>query len=181
MRVRRSVAMSDETADRLRQHLDRADGQEDICLGLYMPSTGKTSKSALIVEVVPPLPGERHVHGNASIESSYVLRAAALAAEHGAGVAMAHSHPGGSNWQGMSGPDRDAESSLANLVREITGLPLVGMTYGARNRSWSARSWDCGVGRDVEAKECDSVRVVGPELGVTWNDRLVSVPPTGET
>ena len=38
----------------------------------------------------------------------------------------------------MSGPDRDAESSYANLAREVTGLPLVGMTLAAGDTTWSA-------------------------------------------
>jgi hypothetical protein len=36
----------------------------------------------------------------------------------------------------MSGLDRDTEASYANLVREVTGLPLVGMTLaGAKRRA----------------------------------------------
>ena len=44
----------------------------------------------------------------------------------------------------MSGPDEDTESSYANLVREITGLPLVGMTLAGHDGAWSARHWDHG-------------------------------------
>src|SRR5205823_4369258 len=86
-----------------------------------------------------------------------------------------HSHPGGRGWQAMSGPDRDAESSYANLARELTGLPLVGMTVAGGDRAWSARHWDRGVGGEVAETEAENVRVVGERLAVSWNDRVA--PP----
>jgi hypothetical protein len=101
------------------------------------------------------------VHGNASIEGDYVLRAAVLADERGEGLALCHSHPGSRGWQAMSAPDFDAESSFANLVRELTGHPLVGITYASGDRSWSARHWDQGTGPDVTPTHSDSVRVLG--------------------
>ena len=103
------------------------------------PSTGLTRFSALIRAVAPPEPGDRLVHGNATVTADYILRAAEAAQEDDCGLILLHSHPGASHWQPMSGPDRDCEASYANLVREITGLPLVGMTLAARNRTWSAR------------------------------------------
>lgn len=106
-----SVAMTALAAEQLRRHVDRADGQEDICLATYRPSTGATRTTALITSVITPEPGERHVHGNASIEGDYVLRAAAVAHQRGDGLVLCHSHPGGRGWQGMSGPDYDAEHS----------------------------------------------------------------------
>ena len=133
-----SVAMSAATANELRSHVDRPDGQEDICLCTYRPSTGSTRTTALLTSVITPEPGERHVHGNASIEGDYVLRAAIVAHERGDGLALCHSHPGARGWQSMSAPDFDAESSYANLVRELTGHPLVGITYAGSDHSWSA-------------------------------------------
>lgn len=174
-----SVAMTAAIAEILRVHVDRSDGQEDICLATYRHSTGATRSTALITSVITPEPGERHVHGNASIEGEYVLRAARVAREQGEGLALCHSHPGARGWQSMSGPDFDAEHSFANLVRELTGHPLVGITYAGRDRSWSARHWDHGTGPDVSPTKCDNVRVIGETLDVTWNDELV--PPIGAT
>lgn len=175
MTRRTSVAMTADTHDALAQHLLRDDGQEDICLATYRPSTGATRRTALVRRVVLPEPGERAVHGNASLGGGYVLRAAALAQEDGCGLVLAHSHPGGRGWQGLSAPDRDAETAYANLAREITGLPLVGMTL-AGDQAWSARHWDRGTGRDVEATYAENVRVLGERLVVTWNDALVPPP-----
>lgn len=171
-----SVAMTANTAETLRSRVDRLDGQEDICLATYRPSTGATRTTALITSVIAPEPGERHVHGNASIEGEYVLRAAAVAHARGEGLALCHSHPSGIGWQGMSAPDYDAESSFANLVRELTGYPLVGMTFAGADRSWSARHWDRGTGPAVAPTHCDNVRVLSGDLKITWNPKLVPVP-----
>ncbi len=181
MTHRTSVAMTAAIADELRDHLDRADGQEDICLATYRRSTGATRTSALITSVITPEPGERHVHGNASIEGDYVLRAAVIAYERGDGLVLCHSHPGGRGWQGMSGPDHDAEHSFANLVRELTGLPLVGMTLATGDQGWSARHWDRGNGPDVSPTHSTNVRVIADRLGITWNDALASRPSATKT
>lgn len=170
---RTSVAMAGPVADTLRSHVDRPDGQEDICLATYRPSTGASRRTALITSVITPEPGDRHVHMNASIEGEYVLRAAAIAHQRGDGLVLCHSHPGGRGWQGMSTPDWDAESSYANLVREVTGHPLIGMTYAGSDGRWSARHWDQGAGKDVAPTHCENVRVIGEQLAVSWNDELV--------
>lgn len=167
-----SVAMSYGLAEALQSHVDRSDGQEDICLATYRSSTGATRTSALLTSVITPLPGEREVHGNASIAGDYVLRAAVIAHERGDGLVLCHSHPGSRGWQRMSGPDFDAEHSFANLVRELTGLPLVGMTYSGGDGSWSARHWDRGTGLEVSATHCENVRVIGDRLQISWNEEL---------
>ncbi len=176
---RTSAAMTANTEHELRRHLVRADGQEDICLATYRPSTGATRRTALIRTMILPEPNEREVHGNASITGEYVLRAAAIAQGHGEGLVLCHSHPGGSGWQAMSGPDRDTESSFANLVRELTGLPLVGLTLAGSDGRWSGRHWDVGTGTEVDTTICENVRVVGNQLAVSWNDTLVP-PPTSQ-
>ena len=76
--VRTSVAMTAGTEGVLRAHLLRADGQEDICLATYRPSTGATRRTALLRQVHLPEPGEREVHGNATITGDYVLRSLRL-------------------------------------------------------------------------------------------------------
>lgn len=173
---RTSVAMTAELDEALRGFLLRADKQEDICLATYRPSTGARRRTALLAEVHLPRGGEREVHGNATITGDYVLRVGAHAAEHGQGLVVAHSHPGGRGWQPMSRPDRDAERGYANLAREITGLPLVGMTLAGRDGAWSARHWDHGVAAAVAATGCETVRVLGDQLRVFFDDALVAPP-----
>lgn len=168
--------MTAGTERELHDHLIRADRQEDICLATYSPSTGTTRRSALLRTAILPESGEREVHGNASITGEYVLRGAAVARARGDGLVLCHSHPDGKGWQPMSGPDRDAESSFANLARELTGQPLVGMTLAGYDGVWSGRHWDLGVGADVSATECENVRVIGDRLAVSWNDELVPPP-----
>ena len=164
------------TEEALGRHLVRDDGQEDVCLATYRPSTGLTRVSALVRAVVPPEPGDRLIHGNATVTADYILRGADIAREDGCGLVLLHSHPGASQWQSMSGPDRDCEASYANLVRELTGLPLVGMTLAARDGTWSARHWNIGVGRGVNCTHCSNVRVIGDSLRVSWNDTLCPLP-----
>ena len=181
MTHRTSVAMTAETEGVLLDRLVRDDGQEDICLATYRPSTGLTRRSALIRAVVPPEPGDRLVHGNATVTAEYILRAAQVAQEDDCGLVLLHSHPGASHWQSMSGPDRECEASYANLTREITGLPLVGMTLATRDRTWSARHWNIGVGRAVDCTHSTSVRVVGDRLAVSWNDAVEPPPRSGNS
>ena len=171
-----SVAMTERTRAALCDLLVRDDGQEDLCLALYRPSAGQRRTTALIQQPLAPREGERAVHGNVTVTGEYILRGAEMASAEQCGLVLLHSHPGGRGWQAMSGPDRDTEASYANLVREMTGLPLVGMTLGGGDRSWSARHWDHGVGRSVAPTECTNVRVIGDRLTVTWNDRVVPAP-----
>jgi hypothetical protein len=173
--------MTAETEGAIRTHLLRPDGQEDICLATYRPSSGVTRRTALLRRVHLPEPGEREVHGNATITGDYVLRVAAAAASEGDGVVLLHSHPGGRGWQVMSDPDQDTETSYANLVREITGLPLVGMTLAGRDGAWSARHWNRGVALDIEPAHAENVRVLGTELRVTWNDEILPAPARAAT
>ena len=171
-----SVAMTATTEKALLSLLVRSDGQEDLCLATYRPSTGTTRTSALITAVIMPEPGERYIHGNATITAEYILRVAGIAQSNEFGLVLLHSHPGSEKWQFMSEPDRDTESSYANLVREVTGLPLVGMTLATRDHTWSARHWNIGVGQQVDCTHSTSVRVVGDRFAVSWNDVLRPPP-----
>ncbi|MDQ3501703.1 MAG: hypothetical protein M3488_12205, partial [Actinomycetota bacterium] len=58
-----SVALTGETHARLCQHLLRDDGQEDLCLATYRPSSGRNRMTAILRDVILPQPGERDVHG----------------------------------------------------------------------------------------------------------------------
>src|SRR3954466_2795540 len=107
--TRASVAMTSGLDSRARRHLLREDGQEDVCLATYAPSTGDQRTSSVLTDLVLPLEGERSVHGNASFSGRYVVTAASQAASQGLGVALMHSHPRTTGWQGMSGADRETE------------------------------------------------------------------------
>lgn len=174
-----SVAMSGERESSLLDHLARADGQEDLCFAIWRPSTGVSRLTALVNEPIWPLKGEHHVHGNASFESEYTLRAAQEALSLGGGIVLLHSHPSASGWQPASGPDAAAEASIANIAQEITHLPLVGMTVGTGDGSWSARLWS-GAGRSVSHEEAESVRIVADTLRVTFNEELRPSPTQSE-
>jgi len=172
-----SAALTGDVDRQLRAHLLREDGQEDVCLATYRPSTGVERATALIDRVVLPKPDERLVHGNASFTTPYLLRAAQVAADSEDGVVILHSHPASHSWQQMSPTDARTEATYANLTREITGLPLVGMTL-AHDTAWSCRWWNLGVGRAVAPTHAENVRVLRDHrLIVSWNDQ-VRQPPT---
>lgn len=172
-----SAAMTETISSELVTLLLPCDGQEDICLAIYRPSTGQHRVTALVSEILPPHQGERIVHGNATVTGDYVFRAAITAAEYGGGVALLHSHPLGSGWQGMSPADAAAERAYAYMVHRITGLPLVGMTLAGRDHAWSARHWQ----PEGRADWCENVRVTGSRLKVTWNDALRPPPPVQQS
>jgi molybdopterin-synthase adenylyltransferase len=169
--VRESVALTEELDRDARAHLVRADGQEDICFALWYPSRGERRMTALLHRLVLPFDGEREVHGNAAFNPPYFRRALAEAVEAGAGLALLHSHPG-YGWQGMSDDDVRAEQTNAGAVLSATGYPLVGLTLAARDGSWSARVWRKTAPRTYERMDCESVRVVGDGIRVSWHPRL---------
>lgn len=168
---RLSAALTGSIHALLCSHLLRADGQEDLCFVAYRPSTGASRSTALVVDAILPQADERNVHGNASFNANYFLRALQLAEDEGCGLGLAHSHPGGGGWQGMSSDDIDAERGHAAQCWAVTGLPLLGMTL-AGDESWSARQW-MRSGRGIyDRRECESVRVVGERLAVTRHPEL---------
>lgn len=175
----RSVALTQRTHDELVAHLARADGQEDLCFGLWHPSRGVGRESALVVEAILPRADEHHVHGNVAFVPEYLQRAIQLALEKGTGLAFLHSHPA-SGWQGMSPDDVRAEQGMAGAVMSATDLPLLGMTVGAIDDSWSARTWHREAPRVWRPEWCETVRVVGESLQVTYCDRLLLPPRVTE-
>lgn len=176
----RSVALTEEMERTLREHLSRADSQEDLCFALWNPSYGHSRNSALIDKVILPLEGDRNVHGNASFNPQYVERVIGEAISLGRGIAFLHSHPG-RGWQDMSSDDVRAEQLLAPTVLGTTELPIVGLTLGAHDGAWSARFWEKTESREFQRLWCDSVRVVGTSLRMHYYDKLRRrplVPPT---
>ncbi|MEJ7786318.1 MAG: ThiF family adenylyltransferase [Solirubrobacteraceae bacterium] len=170
-----SAAIPAESHDRLVAHLRRKDGQEDLCFALYRLSTGGERTTILLGEIVLPKEGERNVHGNVAFTSSYFLRAADLASEADAGLALLHSHPLGRGWQDLSRDDVAAEQGHAAQTLALTGLPLVGLTMSGHDLAWSARRWihtDDGARRE----DCMSVRVVGDALAITHHPRGAVAP-----
>lgn len=169
-----SIALPEEIHETACAHLIREDGQEDICFALWYPSQGRRRKSALIHKLLLPNPGERGVHGNASFNPVYFERAIQEALLAKAGIALLHSHPG-PGWQGMSQDDVSAEKGHAAAALAATSLPLVGLTIGT-DEAWSARFWEKIGPKRYQRRWCDSVRVVGERLSVTFADHL-SPPP----
>jgi threonine dehydrogenase-like Zn-dependent dehydrogenase len=175
----RSAAVTTELHRRLEAHLLRADGQEDLCFAVWHPSRGRRRLSALVKEMISPEDGERHIHGTASFESAYFLRAAEVARAAGGGLAFLHSHPGGCSWQGMSDPDVETESAHAPRAMAITGLPLVGLTM-AGDGALSGRFWERDDRRTYRRLDCENVRVAGGRLRSDWSPYLRPAPAATE-
>ena len=170
-----SAALSTEVHEKLRGHLLRSDGQEDVCFGLYRPSEGRARRTGVLFDIILPQNGERDVHGNASFSGSYFLRAAGEAAAHDAGLALLHSHPRGKGWQGMSDDDVAAERGYAAQAAAMTGLPFLGMTL-AGDGHWSARFWERVSRGEYEKRGCETVRVAGDRLRITYDEILRPLP-----
>jgi ThiF family len=130
--------------------------------------------TALLHQLVLPGDGERLVHGNASFLPQYFERALGVAIAAGGGLAFLHSHCG-PGWQGMSPDDIAAEQGHAAAAKGATGLPLVGLTLGT-DGAWSARFWEKIGPRQYERRWCDTARVVGDRLRVTYTESLVPKP-----
>jgi hypothetical protein len=173
-----SVALACQTNAEAIRHLIRHDRQEDLCFALWYPSHGARRFSGLIQHLVLPREGEREVHGNAWFSSAYFDRALAMARECNAGLALMHSHLG-PGWQGMSADDVQTEERFAAPTLGATGLPLLGLTVGT-DSAWSARFWIRVARKTYERQWCETVRVVGERLDVTYNSQLRPVPPPRE-
>ena len=171
-----SVALPTNVVAILNAHLSREDGQEDLCFVLWQPSLGRARASALVVDVVLPHANERHVHGNASFESEYFMRSAAIAREQRCGLGFIHSHPGARGWQRLSVDDFAAESGIAAQCEALTGSPLLGLTLATHDSSFSARFWKRIERRGFEPLWCESVRVAGRRICVNFNPQLRPEP-----
>ena len=161
-----------EAQDTLLAHIRSGHMQEELCFALWRPATGATRCTGVVFEIVPPLPGERTLHGNPSFAPAYLTRSVRLAYARNAGLAFMHSHltPG---WQDMSEPDVVAERDRVSPPARATGYPLLGLTLGT-DGSWSGRRWTWD-GDRFEHTWCHKVRVVGQRLRITYHD--ASMPP----
>lgn len=166
-----SVAIPGNLNQQFLSHLLREDLQEDLCFALWHPSRGLERETALIQQIILPEQGERQNHGNAIFFPSYFEHVIALALENNAGIAFLHSHLG-PGWQGMSMDDVIAEKRMAGAAQATTGLPLLGLTLGT-DGSWSARFWLKSAPKAYDQVWCNTVRVVGERLGITFNDLAV--------
>ena len=158
--MRRDAALTDAShslaKDHLLRHYREGRLQEDLCLGLWYPSRGRDRLTAILADLVLPLPGEVHLHGNASFEGRYVTRAIREARKRNAGLALLHSHPS-PGWQDLSDIDIAAERDGVAYPAQATGKPLLGMTMGD-DGYWSARLWEKETDRMV-GTWCRKVRI----------------------
>lgn len=163
-----------QAAEHLLAHYDRDNDQEDLCFGLWRPSSGAIRQTALISKIILPELGDRKLHGNVSFEPSYLGRAIDLALERKTGLVFMHSHPT-PGWQGLSHVDEIAERDVLAYPAMATGLPLLGLTVGS-DGYWSARVWE-KQGRQMVRHDCSKVRVPTPSrYRLYYNDRLMPPP-----
>ncbi len=170
-----NVVMTDEIHQQLFAHLIREDEQEDLCFATYVPTGGANRSTGILAQIILPEEDERNVHGNVGFLPHYFERVLKIAAERKEGIAFLHSHPS-SGWQGMSDDDVIAETRMSPSVMGLTDLPLLGLTLGT-DGAWSGRFWikDVKEKRKYKRNWCDSVRVIGKKLSITFNDALL--PP----
>ena len=146
-KVWHEVALTSEAneaaCDHLLQHYRHGREQEDLCFGLWTPSTGMERETAIVTAVLPPARGERNLHGNASFEPCYLTRVTRAAIKSSQGLVFMHSHPS-AGWQDMSAADIRAERNRIADTARATGKPLIGMTVGTDGH-WSARIWKEGL------------------------------------
>ncbi|PSR35706.1 MAG: hypothetical protein C7B44_12805 [Sulfobacillus thermosulfidooxidans] len=154
-------------------HLLRSDGQEDACFALWRPSAGQGRTSALLVRPIFPESGDRLVHGNVEITPQYFSKAIRIALQEKCGIALLHSHLG-PGWQDMSDDDMRGERIYASRAKGATGLPLVGLTLGT-DGSWSARFWEKTAPSTYDRIWCESTRVVGHGVHLTFDDRQLPI------
>ena len=172
--VAMTAEVNDEARGHLLQHYNHGQDQEDLCFALWRPSTGNSRRTGLIYRIILPQAEDRELHGNASFQPGYFARAIGLARQENVGLAFMHSHPG-HGWQGMSGADIAAERDVLAYPAGATGLPLIGSTVGA-DGYWSARFWE-RVKEKMTRRECEKVRVVGPDAYHVYFDDKIAPPP----
>lgn len=172
MKQKFSTIIPGEINSILLNHLIREDGDEDLCFGLYNPSTGSSRLTAIVDEVILPKEGDRQIHGNVSFNPCYFERVLQIAHQKKKGIVFLHSHPS-SGFQSMSNDDVKAETQMAGAIKSVTGFPLLGMTTG-NDGYWSARFWSKSKTRKrkYNVEWCESVRVLNNRLNFHFNPNL---------
>ena len=156
-------------------HFRNREMQEELCFGLWRPSTGKTRYTGIIYKAIFPEKGDRELCGNVEFNPAFLSRALNLAIKENAGLAFMHSHPS-DGWQDMSGPDVIAERDALAYPAQATKLPLLGLTIGT-DGYWSARFWKKD-GSKMRRHWCQKVRSVGQRAyKIHCNDALLPPPP----
>lgn len=155
----------------LLQHYAKGVVQEDLCFGLWTPSSGMERQTSIVTDIVLPESGDRTLEpaGNVSFSGRYLSRATKQAVQRAQGLVFMHSHPT-TGWQGMSDTDVRAERDRIADVARTTGWPLVGMTVGTDGH-WSARVWK----GNAEKRSClisRKVRVVERNRLVVWQQPI---------
>lgn len=173
-----SIALTEEVNESLKRHLIRSDGQEDLCFALCHLSSGEHRVTGLINEVIYPDEGDRNIHGNVSFNSQYFDKVTNRALLENKGIVFIHSHPY-PGWQNMSFDDFKAEEEMAPRVKVISDIPLIGMTVGS-NGDWSARFWIKTKPKEYKLIWCESVRVVGRNISITFNENYYKTVNFGE-
>ena len=132
--------------------------------------------TALIHEIIFPEKGDRQRHGNVSFNPQYIKKVCREASGKKCGIAFIHSHPY-PGWQKMSMDDVVAEKEkLSATVEVLTEFPLVGMTVGS-DGTWSGRVWNYNESKnEFEIQWAESVRCVGEQLKINYNDYMVPTP-----
>jgi hypothetical protein len=176
-----NVAMTEDLEASLRGFLLHDPSEEDICFAIWFPSAGKNRFTAILYESILPESGDRERHGNVSAFPGFVDRAKEIAREAKGGLAIIHTHPSGSGWQGLSHPDEYYEKEvLAREVFGVTGFPLVGLTL-AGDGGWSARIYEKLQGKRPTLQWCKAIRIVGKNLTVQLNNHDLPIHNLGES
>ena len=164
---------NDSATHHLLSHLRRGRYQEDLCFGLWTPSTGNNRTTAIVHKVILPGADERTLHGGASFFPAYLTRALLLAKSERCGLVFMHSHLT-AGWQDMSEPDIVAERDVLAPPAYATKLPLVGLTVGV-DGYWSARFWEKT--DRIRRHWCTKVRVVGKDKYSLYFNNRIHAPP----
>jgi len=171
-----SIAIPEQLNKQLCDHLIREDGEEDLIFAFWNYSNGANRDTALISDLIFPEKGDRQRHGNVSFNPQYIKRVCREASRRNCGIVFIHSHPF-PGWQNMSDDDIIAEKEkLSETVEILTDYPLVGMTIGS-DKTWSGRVWNYNeIKGEYEIQWAESVRCVGEQLKIDFNDFLVKPP-----
>lgn len=173
-----SIAFTGQVDQEFAAHFATDSCQEDLTFAYWRPSRGAERYTAILHDLQLPATHERLLQGNVAFTAEYVSRVLDERPD-GSGVALIHSHLG-PGWQGMSHDDIVAERDrLAGLVASVTGLPLVGLTWGT-DGTWSGRFWLRAGRNDYQRRWASTIRSVGNRLRLSFHPELRPAPTIRE-